>query len=88
MGKELTIIEVCEWELLFEGEQLVDQGHSICLMDIVSRAKGNPVVLRHVNAEGSALDEETYESGDVSYDMTLSGALAKCVGARRMGFTS
>lgn len=74
MTKTLTVIELEDWSLLFSDETLVHQDHSTHVDNLVTAAKGEPVILARINAHGSSLDKKVSEAGDVSMGLTLSEA--------------
>lgn len=70
--RTLTVVEINEWACLFDGDKLIDQGHSIPLDRIVSAAKGEAVKIARVSAYDSPFDAQVSEAGDVSMDTKLS----------------
>lgn len=82
----LTVIDLSEYGLLFDGDNLVDHGREIGLLDVARRANGRPVKLRTVSAANSDLDLDTSSGCDVFSGMNLSYALTRCRRSPKVGF--
>jgi hypothetical protein len=69
---KLTIIELDDWALLYEDEQLVDQNHEISVWDLKRHAGICPFFLEVISGYGTELDYKISQEGDFSYTMKLS----------------
>lgn len=79
----LTVVEINEWACLFDGDSLIDQGHSIPFERVVDAAKGEPVKIARVSAYDSPFDKMVTEAGDVATNTKLSAILPLTKRGRR-----
>lgn len=81
--RTLTLIDIEEWSILFDDEDLIDQGHSIPFDRIVIASNGEAVKLAHISAYGSPFEKRACESGDVDDSLKLSTILPLTKRSRR-----
>lgn len=81
--RTLTVIDIEQWSILFDGEDLIDQGHSIPFDRIVTASKGDAVKLARVSAHGSPFEKRACEAGDVDDSLKLSTILPLTKRGRR-----
>lgn len=70
-----TVIEMDDWALLFIGERLAAQGHSIRLRDLKDLAGNTPFTLSLVEAHGTKLEKSLTENGQWDEQMPLHKAV-------------
>lgn len=73
--RALTVVDIEEWSVLFDGEDVVNQGHSTEIEDLVRASKGEPFTLQRISAYDSPFDKMVSEAGDVSMATKLADIL-------------
>lgn len=81
--RTLTVVEMNEWSLLFDGETLAYQGHNVALFHIEQAARGEAIKIKIVDAYGTPFDRQTRRDGDVRDNMTLSEVMPMTKRKRR-----
>lgn len=74
-NKHLTVVDIEEWSILFDGNEMVDQGHSTELDTIIRAARGEPFTLERIAGYDSAFDKQVSQDGDVKNGTKLSEIL-------------
>lgn len=74
-NRHLTVVDIEEWSILFDGDEMVDQGHSTELDTIIRASRGEPFTLARISAYDSPFDKQVSQDGDVRHGTKLSEIL-------------
>jgi hypothetical protein len=72
--RHLTVIDVEDWSVLFDGEKIHHQGHQTTLDDLILAANGQPVTLERVCGYDSKFEAMLQKAGDCDTRMSLAQA--------------